>query len=449
MRLCVKATSEPTLMKLSFKKGVPRNTLWMILGQGFRFVIQAAYFTVIARSLGAYNYGAFVGVVALVGIVFPFGGLGAGNLLIKNVAREHSLFAVYLGRGLLTTLASSGVLFFGVMFLSRFLLPSVIPRELVLLVSVSDLVGLNLITLCGHAFVAFERLSWTATINVMISASRLSGALILVSVHRHPTALEWGFLYLYTTAAVTVGALALVFFKLGWPRFSWRRSIEELREGFYFSTSQSAQTIYNDIDKTMLARLGTLDATGIYGAAYRLMDVSFVPISSLLAAAYPTFFRKGANGIRATIGYAKRLLLHALAYSSVVSICILLFAGLVPYVLGPEYVRTVDALRWLALLPILKSVHYFLSDALTGAGYQGIRTAIQAGVALLNVLLNLWLIPAYSWRGAAWSSLASDATLASAVAAALFLLSRNARAVNVGEVSTCHLPYGVETLSEP
>ena len=32
--------------------------------------------------------------------------------------------------------------------------------------------------------------------------------------------------------------------------------------------------------------------------------------------------------------------------------------------------------------------------------------------AVFNILLNLWLIPAYSWRGAAWSSLASDGMLA-------------------------------------
>jgi O-antigen/teichoic acid export membrane protein len=33
-------------------------------------------------------------------------------------------------------------------------------------------------------------------------------------------------------------------------------------------------------------------------------------------------------------------------------------------------------------------------------------------VAALNFVLNLWLIPAYGWIGAAWSSLASDGLLA-------------------------------------
>ena len=67
----------------------------------------------------------------------------------------------------------------------------------------------------------------------------------------------------------------------------------EFVEGLYFSTSLSAQNIYNDIDKTMLARMATLDAVGIYAAAYRLIDVAFIPVRSLLYAGYTDFFRAG------------------------------------------------------------------------------------------------------------------------------------------------------------
>jgi O-antigen/teichoic acid export membrane protein len=79
------------------------------------------------------------------------------------------------------------------------------------------------------------------------------------------------------------------------------------------------------------------------------------------------------------------------------------------------------------VLPLLKVIHYFLSDTLTGAGYQSIRTFLQAGVAVLNILLNLWIIPAYSWRGAAWSSIASDAVLVLGVSVAVRVLDRRPR----------------------
>jgi len=413
------------------KNRLARNTVWMSLGQGFRLVIQALYFVLIARSLGAANYGAFIGVVALVGIVYPFATLGSGNLLVKNVARDASLFARYWGRALVTTAVASSVLFAAVLVLSHFALPSSIPFRLVLLVAGSDLFGLSITQVCSQAFQAFERLNWTAAINVMSSSSRLTGALILVAIHRHPSALQWGYLYFSSTSLVAVAAMLLVLVKLGSPRFKLWKSSAETREGFYFSAGLSAQTIYNDIDKTMLARLGTLEAAGIYGAAYRLIDVTFVPIQSLLAAAYPNFFRTGAAGISATLGYARRLVWGALAYSVAACLAILLFAGVVPLILGPEYIFTAEALRWLALLPVLKVLHYFLSDSLTGAGFQGVRTCIQAGVALFNVLINLWIIPAYSWRGAAWSSIASDALLVGSIGTAAFVLSRRARTLGL------------------
>jgi O-antigen/teichoic acid export membrane protein len=402
-----------------------QNTLWMILGQGLRLAISVLYFAVIARSLGTRNYGAFVGVVSLVAIVFPFGAFGSGILLIKNVSRDKTLFGSYWGRALLTTTVASSALFLVVIALAHFILPAEIPFVLVLLVAASDLLGMSLIWISTQAFQAFERLNWTAAILVLMSATRLIGALIMVKIHPHPTALQWGYVYLCSTAAVVIASLCMVTIKLGLPRFNWARSGAEVREGFYFSASLSAQTVYNDIDKTMLASLSTLDATGIYGAAYRVLEAVMVPIASLRSAAYPTFFRTGVDGISGCLPYAKRQVVRALGCGIAISAGLLLCAGVLPYVLGQEYLRSVEALRWLAILPVFRAIHYFYSDALSGAGYQGVRTAIQVAVAVFNVLINLWLIPAYSWRGAAWSSIASDALLATGVVVAAQTLSRH------------------------
>jgi len=406
------------------KSSLARNTGWMLMGQGLRLIIQAVYFTMIARSLGAAKYGAFVGVVGLVGIFAPFGSLGSGYLLIKNVARDPSQFSGNWGRALATTFLSSSVLIGVAALLSRFVLPITIPVRLVLLVAASDLFGFSITEICGHAFLAFDRLKWTASISVLLSASRLLAAVILIWMNRSPSALEWGEFYFGSTSIVALACLITTLVMLGAPAFSLARNSAEEREGFFISLGKSAATIYNDLDKTMLARLSTLEATGIYGAAYRLVDVSFSPVASLLVAAYPNFMRVGVGGITATLQYAKPLILHALGYATLVSLAILAGAGIVPYVLGGEYKLTVEALRWLAVLPMLRVVHFFLSDALAGAGYQGVKACIQIGVAVFNVLINLWIIPAYSWRGAAWSSIASDALLACAIGAVALTLSR-------------------------
>src|SRR5215470_17016365 len=92
------------------RTNMARNMVWMILGQGLRLVIQALYFVEIARSLGVRNYGAFIGVVAFVGIVYPFGSVGSGNLLVKNVARDRTAFPAYWGRAIAITLTFGSVL---------------------------------------------------------------------------------------------------------------------------------------------------------------------------------------------------------------------------------------------------------------------------------------------------------------------------------------------------
>ena len=110
-----------------------------------------------------------------------------------------------------------------------------------------------------------------------------------------------------------------------------------------------------------------------------------------------------------------------------------LFAPVVPHVLGKQYAQSISALRWLAVLPLLKTVHSFFADALTGAGYQRLRTMIQIAVALFNILINLWIIPAYSWLGAAWSSIASDAALLCLLGGAIAGLSRTSHKLTIME----------------
>ena len=401
-----------------------RNTCWMFIGQGLSVVIQALFFVLLARSLRSQGYGSFVGVVALVGILAPFAGFGSGNLLIKNVARNQDCFARYFGTALLFLLLSGSVLLLTLLCLSRLAFPSAIPVSLVLLVGVSELFLARALEISGQAFQAFERLHRTALLQFLPHLFKLVAVVGLNLCVDAPTVLHWGVLYLLTTLLGTLIGVWLVYRELGAPVFAAPAGIKtEIREGFYFSLNQSARGINNDIDKTMLARFSTLEATGIYGAAYRIINVSFAPILALLFAAYVGFFQAGATGIRGGIGFAKKLFPFAGVYGVVAGMLLVALSPLLPLILGAEYGEAADALCWLAPLPFLKAVQLFTADTLTGAGFQGMRSGIQLFVALCNVTLNFWLIPIYSWRGAAWASIASDGLLAILMCSALYFLS--------------------------
>lgn len=406
------------------KSTIARNTGWMFAGYGSRILIQAMYFVLIARSLGAQQYGAFVAVTALISIIAPFAGIGATNLVVKNVARTPSLLPEYWGNGLLMTCSTGAGFLLLVAAANRLLLPRSVGLSTLMLVGASDLILSRVIDLAACTFQAVEALGKTAQIQVFPSFARLVGIIALKMIVPHPSAATWALAYLAATAASTIFSLGSVTIQLGRPRLALHRIRPELAEGFYFSVSLAAQSIYSDVDKTMLARIGSLDAAGIYAAACRIIDVSFTPVRSLLNAAYPGFFRHGKEGIHSSFVYSRRLARPAVVYSIGAAAALLVGAPLLPWLLGLEFARTANALRWMALLPLIKTIHYFFADALTGAGFQGMRTCAQIIVAVASVLLNAWAIPIWGWRGAVWSSIASDSLLAILMSAIVFALHR-------------------------
>src|SRR6185503_9694272 len=89
----------------------------------------------------------------------------------------------------------------------------------------------------------------------------------------------------------------------------------------------------------------------------------------------------------------------ALPYGVAVAACILIGAELVPFVLGASFEAAVPMLRALALLPLIQSIHYSFSDALTAAGLQRLRTRLQWIVAAIYAMSALVVIPRFGWHG--------------------------------------------------
>ena len=97
-------------------------------------------------------------------------------------------------------------------------------------------------------------------------------------------------------------------------------------------------------------------------------------------------------------------------YSALVGVGLFVAAPILPYILGTSFASAVNALRWLCLLPLVQTVHLLYGDALGNrpAGREGL---LQLGTAGVNVGLNLWLIPRYSYRGAAVASIVAEGLL--------------------------------------
>jgi O-antigen/teichoic acid export membrane protein len=401
-----------------------RNALWFLGGNGVRLLLQALYFVVIARALGVAQYGAFVSAVALMALVAPFSSWGTAFILIKNVARDRGKFAHYWGAAFCLTIAAGISLVVVVTAVAHVIWGKSLPITVLVLVGISDIILVRIIELSAQTFTAIELLRRYSELYIVLSVSRTLAAIELLVLVPARAATSWAFLYMLSALAASGYSVVVTLRAFGLPKWGFRLSYSEYKEGFYFAVAQVSQTIYNDIDKAMLARVSGLEATGIYGAAYRIVDVSFAPVSALVYAAFPRFVKEGKRGICESLPLARRLIGCSAIYGVTAGALLYMVAPILPVVLGKDFASAVPALRWLSPLVLIRSIHYFLADALTGAGLQGVRTGVQLFVVAINILLNFWLIRAHSWLGAAWASIASDGLLAVALFGAIALIRR-------------------------
>ncbi len=409
--------------------GLLADTASMLAGQGGKALIQAGYFLVLARELGPERFGAFSAVLAVVALAMPFTSLGAVHLMVRSVVREPagaaqqfaSAAVVTVVGGVVGALLVTGV---GAWLLAGALDPvsggpdlgptspgSAALVATVAALAVADLVGALLAELCGGVYTATGRMRRTASIQLAYSGLRLLGALGLLLAPVTFTLGAWAGVYAALSLAGAAALVLAVRRDVGPARPEPLLYLHQWRDGLAFSIGLGSQAVYNDADKAMLARITGATSAGVYTAAYRLVDMAFLPMRALLSAAYPRFFAAGAGGIRGTVALARSLAPASAGYALLASAGLFVAAPLAPVLLGPGYDAVVPALRALALLPLLKVAHYRAADALTGAGLQGARSAWQVGVAGLNVGLNLALIPTYGVGGAVVSSLACDAAL--------------------------------------
>ncbi len=415
-----------------------RGSLWMISGQSIALAAQAVYFVLIGRALGSREYGAFIGVVALVAALAQFSSLGMEMILVRNLSRDRSSFARTWGHALLISLSGFFLLLAVSLLIAHFALRPDL-RALVPYLAVSDALLGKMTQLAARAFQGAGRLAWTARLTALTACARLVAAAALFAfahAHRiHATALVWARIYWLSTLAVALFALALVTFRLGRPRFA-HIARADLSEGLSFSLSSSSISVYNDIDKTFLVSYGQTASAGIYSAAYRAVDAASAPIYAVYAAAAPRFFREGLRGVRPARAFARTTLARTLPWSIAAAALLWIAAPLLPALFGPSFRGSVAALRWLCLLPILRALHYAWGTAITASASQWNRTASQFGAAALNLFLNFLLIPRWSWRGAALASLLTDASLA---AASFFVLSILAHREIPADVAIPHL----------
>lgn len=395
--------------------GFRRNVFGLLVGQVSRLGLQAAYFVVLARMLGASGYGAFAAALALVALVTPFSSLGANTLMLKNVARNHEAASTEWIRALVYTLIGGIALSLVLTALTDLIAPAELSRVAIFQIAFAELIGMKLVELVGALWQGVGKSRPLIILPPLVNLLRLAAALALFTLHGQSSLEEWAPIYILVTLPLGVFVAAHTTKKLGFGSGDLRLRGREIREGLLYSVALSSQNIYNDIDKAMLGRLNSVAAAGLYSAGYRIVDMAYAPIRSISAAAYPLFFREGERGLLSALKLTRKLAPIVLILGAVAGAGAAWLAPLAPILLGSEYGGAVDVIRLLSPLVFLRGLSFLAADTLTGCGKQGIRTVVQISVAVVNVGLNFALIPLLGISGAIIVTLVCEAVLAAAL----------------------------------
>ncbi|MBK8006878.1 MAG: oligosaccharide flippase family protein, partial [Gemmatimonadetes bacterium] len=367
---------------------------------------------VMTRLLGPAEFGRYIYVLSWVNFAAQLGVLGLDTASLRFVAafeaRESwGLLRGFLRRSLQITLAASaviGVTLLGVAWLLRGRLEAglfdvilaagvLLPLTAVLQVVVSQLNGLKWVVV-GQGVQGLVRPLVTAlALGVALLLGARAGAVGAVMAYSGGTlaSLLVGAVLLRRFLPAAVHAAAPAYETEAW-----------VRTAIPLLLITASQIILSQTDVIMLGAMrGTTDA-GIYAVASQLATVITFAIMAANAYVAPTIAGLHAQGRRADL---QRML--TLASRGVLAYAVPVVLGLV--VLGAWVLGLYGAAFRAGHVPLLVLCVGQLTIALCGSvgflltmtGHEQVATKVIGGSALLNVVLNLALIPRLGLTGAA------------------------------------------------
>lgn len=246
----------------------------------------------------------------------------------------------------------------------------------------------------------------------------LCGFLLWGNVTQKPFQIEW-FVYIQTIAYVTavLVALAIVVHKSHLRKLHWNAPffLMVLKRSLPFATLALLMVCYNRIDSVMIERLlpGNIAAAqaGIYASAFRLLD-ALVMIAYLFSVILLPLFSKMLKE-KDDISPIVRSAFSLLFLFSVSAVVILLcYREPVMDLLYREHVMEsvgVFSILLPCIIPI--SFMYVFGTLLTANGsMKKLNLTALAGI-LVNVLINIILIPRLQAKGAAITSLCTQSVV--------------------------------------
>ncbi|MBI5734066.1 MAG: flippase [Candidatus Kerfeldbacteria bacterium] len=396
-------TSEPGVLA--------RNTSYFTFALIAQKVISFLYFTFLARTLGPAAVGKYVLALSITTIFSVLIDLGLSSVLTREIAREPAKAQGYFGLVIgFKTIVSLIVVGLAVAAVNLIGYPE-LTKQLVYLACA--VMVLDSFTLTVYSTLrGFHNLVWESYGTILMQFTvALTGWLIA-----HFTRDLRFFMAALIVAAAVNSIYALTrskkYFKLSLrPIFNlidWRQ-LAIL--AWPFALAAILTRIYGYMDSVLLSILSNDHAVGIYSVAYKItFALQFIP-GALAASLFPGFsyyFKAEPSKLSQTFSHSV-VYLTALAWPVTVGIVVL--AAPIIRTIYPAYTAAILPLQILISSLVFLFISFPIGSLLPACNKQKRHTLNIGLAALINIIMNIFLVPRFGPTGAAAASLVSTVFL--------------------------------------
>ncbi|NWF93017.1 MAG: flippase [Syntrophaceae bacterium] len=337
-----------------------------------------------------------------------FWDFGLGRLIIRDIAKDRAdaslIFSSKLKFQIISCITGLLVLsVYVICFETRYL-------EGLLVLIFGIWTALNFLSNSFRSvFIAFERAEYEAYFNFSHRSLLLLG--ILWAIHIGWNLICISLVLLIFSVLNLIGSWVLV--EMRFFHLSFRKGLASLwptiKDSFPIALMIAFATFYSQINKILLLKWKGADATGIYGAVDVIVITFMIISNSVVLAALPIISRENRVSKEKTFLIYKNMfkVLSALGLPIAVG-GMLLNKEIVSLLYGNEFYESSEVLKILIWVTPILFLTNFTGNCLVAIGRQRQLAYIYAFNTMLNVTLNLILIPYHGYTGAAIAFLATE-----------------------------------------
>jgi O-antigen/teichoic acid export membrane protein len=384
------------------------NSGWLIADRIFRMGIGLLVSIWVTRYLGPERYGILSYATAFVSLISSIALLGLDSITVRNLVREPSRRDEILGSCFFLKLIGGAVAF-------------TITIASIWLIRPSDYLSHQLvaITAIGTLFQMFctPDFWFQSQVKAKYSVYARSAAniiiclvkIILIMLNAPLVAFAWA-----GVAEIALGSMGLLIaYRVnGHHLFAWRATramaTELLRDSWPIFFSEIVMLIYLRVDRIMIGEINGNLELGIYSVAAMLAEAFyFIPLA-VTSSVFPSIVE--AKAVSEEFFHARLQqyynLMALLAY--VVAIPVTFLAGwLVPLMFGAVYSKAGPMFVGLIWAGLFYNIMVARSYYLVAMNWTRLHFITDFLGCVLNVALNLFLIPRYGGMGAVVASIIS------------------------------------------